>query len=273
MTTNESSRKAYIQENLQRHWEALQELGYEVVLLAVQGSQNYLTDTYSDIYKSDLDTKAIVLPTIEQIAANKKPVSYTHVLPNEEHIDIKDIREMFRNFKKQNLNFLEILFTDFMIVNPKYQALVDELISIREEIAYYDPKAFVAACTGMCYDEQKRALRETPARKDTIQKYGYSPKSLSQIIRLSLTVEKYIQHESFKQCMEVAGPDYLRRVKEGCYDKDTALKLIAHYLTETTKLYKDFCTQDIAINSDVSKKLDKICLAAIKQFLREELSE
>ena len=41
-------------------------------------------------------------------------------MENNEHIDVKDIRLMFDNFKKQNINFLEILFTKFGIVNEKY---------------------------------------------------------------------------------------------------------------------------------------------------------
>ena len=57
---------------------------------------------------------------IKDFVHSKQPVSYTHIMENNEHVDIKDIREMFDCFKKQNSNFLEILFTDYMIINDKY---------------------------------------------------------------------------------------------------------------------------------------------------------
>ena len=48
---------------------------YEVIYIALQGSQNYNLDMYTEEYMSDVDTKAIIVPTLEQIALNKQPVS------------------------------------------------------------------------------------------------------------------------------------------------------------------------------------------------------
>ena len=87
-----------------------------IVGIFLQGSQNYGLE----IPGSDVDTKLIVTPTFEDIAMNRKAISTTHIRANDEHIDFKDIRLMFQTFRKQNLNFLEILFTDFKIVNPLY---------------------------------------------------------------------------------------------------------------------------------------------------------
>ena len=83
-----------------------------IVGIFIQGSQNYGLD-YED---SDIDTKLIVLPTLSDIIYNKKPVSTTHVRENDEHIDFKDIRLYVQTFRKQNLNFLEILFTDYFSI-------------------------------------------------------------------------------------------------------------------------------------------------------------
>ena len=38
---------------------------------------------------------------------------------------------MFNMFKKANISYLELLFTDYIIVNPKYQYIVDDLIKVR----------------------------------------------------------------------------------------------------------------------------------------------
>lgn len=56
-----------------------------VVGIFCQGSQNYGLD-YED---SDIDTKLIVVPSIDDIIFNKPPISTTHVRDNNEHIDFK----------------------------------------------------------------------------------------------------------------------------------------------------------------------------------------
>ena len=120
MTTRKEkdmTKEERIMKRVQEHYEYLQEKGYEIVFLALQGSQNYGLDVYDEDYTSDVDTKAVVLPSFEDFVYNRKPASETIVLENEEHIDVKDVRVMFETYKKQNINFIETLFSDFKIVN------------------------------------------------------------------------------------------------------------------------------------------------------------
>lgn len=84
----------------------------------VYGSQNYGID----IEFSDVDTKAILVPTIEDLCLNS-PVSREIHLDNNEHCEIKDIREYANMIRKQNVNFLEIMFSDYCIINPKYNRI------------------------------------------------------------------------------------------------------------------------------------------------------
>lgn len=101
----------------------------QVVGIFLQGSQNYGLDTP----QSDVDTKLIVVPSFKDIAMNRKPVSTTHIRANDEHTDWKDIRLYIQTFRKQNLNFLEILYTDFAIVNPIYEKQWNRLILKQEK--------------------------------------------------------------------------------------------------------------------------------------------
>ena len=96
------NREEKIMKREQEHYEYLLSKGYEIFFLALQGSQNYGLDIYDEDYMSDIDTKAVVLPSFEDFVYNKKPVSETLVLENNEHIDVKDIRVMFETYKKQN---------------------------------------------------------------------------------------------------------------------------------------------------------------------------
>lgn len=65
--------------------------------LFLQGSQNYNLDYEG----SDIDTKAIMLPSFSDFVLNAKPLSTTHIMENNEHVDFKDIRLMFDCIKKQ----------------------------------------------------------------------------------------------------------------------------------------------------------------------------
>ena len=71
------------------------------MFLALQGSQNYGLDVYDEDYMSDIDTKAVILPSFEDFVYNRQPVSETIVLENNEHIDVKDIRVMFETYKSK----------------------------------------------------------------------------------------------------------------------------------------------------------------------------
>ena len=82
----------------------------------------------------------MLLPSLDDIIFNNQPISTTHIRANNEHIDFKDARLMIQCFYKQNINYLEILFTDFFIVNPKYIEYNDFLRKNAELVAHYDPK-------------------------------------------------------------------------------------------------------------------------------------
>mgnify|MGYP002624493148 CR=1 FL=1 len=130
-------------------------------VLCLQGSQNYgMADE-----ESDVDSKMLILPTLEDLVLNNKSISHTLEMPdNQEHIDIKDAREYFKIFKKSNINFVEILFTDYWIVNHKYSDLWLELRRHREELARINPYAAVSCMKGMASEKYHALCHEYPSR-------------------------------------------------------------------------------------------------------------
>lgn len=101
-----------IMNRINEHLDWVKSQGYSWVGIFLQGSQNYKIDDAD----SDVDTKCIVLPTFEDFVSNRKPVSTTHEMEdNKEHVDLKDIRLMFDCYRKQNINFVETLFTPYFI--------------------------------------------------------------------------------------------------------------------------------------------------------------
>ena len=94
-----------IKTRLLEHLEDAHSNGYQPVYLAVQGSQNY--DLQYE--HSDVDTKAIVLPSLNDIVLSKKQISTTHILENDEHCDVKDIRLIWTAFSYHRYLMLIIL--------------------------------------------------------------------------------------------------------------------------------------------------------------------
>lgn len=160
----------------------------QIVGIFLQGSQNYGLDTPL----SDVDTKLIVVPSFKDIAMNRKPVSTTHVRANEEHTDWKDIRLYIQTFRKQNLNFLEILYTEFAIVNPIYEKQWNRLLESREAITHFNPYRSVQSMKGIALEKYHAMEHEYPSKIEILKKYGYDPKQLHHLVRVEDYLNRYI---------------------------------------------------------------------------------
>lgn len=185
-------REIIIQDGLHNHWNFVNkwanENGYTVVALFLQGSQNYELDLYTDEYRSDIDTKSIVLPKFDDFVLGKEPVNKTIVLDNDEHCEVKDIRIMFDMFRKANISYIELLYTDYYIVNPKFQWFFDELRGIRDDIIDYC--RLFKTCYGMTLEKRKALCHPYPTIKWKIDKWGYDGKQLSHLIRIHFFLQQ-----------------------------------------------------------------------------------
>ena len=157
----------------------------------LQGSQNY----YLDDEESDVDTKLLLVPTLDEIVFNLKPVSTTHILGNDEHIDAKDVRLYWQCFKKGNPNFVEILFSRVSYVNPMYQEAWDAMVENRELVARVHPMAAAKAMMGMVQEKFHAMEHRYPSRAHIVDKFGYDPKQLQHLIRMSWFLETYVYDE------------------------------------------------------------------------------
>lgn len=195
----EELRKAQIMKRLQEHYDEALEYFPEnrIVGIFLQGSQNYGLDYEG----SDIDTKLIVVPSFEEIVLNRKPVSTTHVRANNEHIDFKDIRLYMETFRKQNLNFLEILFTPFKIINPMYAEQWEKLIVRREDIARMNVYRAVKSMKGIALEKYYAMKHKYPSKLDIIEAYGYDGKQVSHLLRVEDYLERYIAGESYEKCL------------------------------------------------------------------------
>ena len=261
--------KAKIFERLHRDRSYLESLGYEVLGVFLQGSQNYGLDYEG----SDIDTKAIVIPYLEDIILNNKPVSTTIVLDTNEHIDVKDIRIMFETFKKQNVNFLEILFTEYYVITERYYDLFKELLDHREEIAHYNTHVAVNCMYGMMMEKYKAMEHPYPTIKDKIDKYGYDPKQLHHIIRMHEFLIKYMKGIDFEACMFPNDPKYLIKVKADALLSLAKAREVAPELCNEAKKLKDeyIATHPLEVNKEAEALLDYTLYQCIKKHVKLEI--
>ena len=268
------NREEYITQGLIRHIEEFEKHypDLEMFVLVLQGSQNYGLDIYTDEYKSDIDTKAIVIPSLEDVVMNKKPISTTHILPNNEHLDIKDIRLYFDNFKKQNINFIEILFSPYCIVNPRYKDLWEELIAGREDIAHYNTNQALRCMSGMSMEKKKALCHPYPSLIDKIEKYGYDGKQLHHIIRMCDFIYAYTHNNLYEECLKyLPHREMMIKAKLNEYTLKEALQL-ADYFDNQTKELKDFyLLKEDVINQSALDLLNKIQYNVIRRNLKNEI--
>lgn len=257
-------KNATIYNRLRQDYIYVSSLGYEVFGIFLQGSQNYQLDYEG----SDIDTKCIVLPSVEDVILNKPPISTTLVLEDNSHIDIKDIRLMWQCFKKQNINYLEILFTDYLYVPHKYYNFWLDVTRLNENIAHIDNYAAVNCIVGMVLEKNKALCHPYPTLKAKIDMYGYDNKQLHHIIRCREFLDRYIAGVSFKDCLIPQDRDYLISIKAAyIYNIDQA-KAIAKDAVDYVKATKKFYLEqnEQVINEAVCVKMDTILVQILKTF-------
>lgn len=238
-----TQREELIFSNLDAHWkESLEHFDNDqIVGLFLQGSQNYQLD----LPGSDTDTKLIVAPSFRDIALNKKPVSTTHIRENNEHIDFKDVRAYIECFYKQNLNFLEILFTPYFIVNGQYYDQWQRLIEARESIARMNEYRAVKSMKGIALEKYYAMEHAYPSKLEVLAKYGYDPKQLHHLVRVDNYLTRYIGGESYEKCLvpDKEMREFLLDIKMGNWNLTAARELAKQSLDHVELIADTFCSK------------------------------
>jgi predicted nucleotidyltransferase len=239
---------------------------HNILFIALEGSQNYGLD----IKTSDVDTKLIVLPTVDDVIYGRKLVSSTAVRENEEHTNYSDIRFFFPTLKRQNINFIEILFSKWILVNREYEDELAPLFENRELIARYNEVKAVKTIGGIATDRYKAIQNLNSKRADIIRAYGYDGKAVSHLIRLDNFLQDYISKKSYQECLMcgLRNANLIKGVKQNKISKETALKLAESEYKCIQKQVDNFVKEnEETINPEVDKILDTIQRNIIKKDL------
>lgn len=255
-------------ENLKYTGNELKKRGYKPLYIGLYGSDNYELSTE----KSDYDFKAIVAPTIDNFIKNKQ-ISTTIELPFG-LCDIKNPQNIFNCWKKQNINFIEILFTDYYLCSCKWFM---ELRNIREEIAKWNAQRAVNCIMGMAMEKRHALFHSYPSNQSKIQEYGYDGKQLHHLIRLEYFIDRYWEvvnnRMSYKEALILPYEDRENLISIKNYRKIYSLLAAEKYADNTIEYIEIFKKKHIWPQEDIetTNKMDDILKNIIKESLKEEL--
>lgn len=196
--------KEYIMDRVRKHYDYLLTIypSERIVGVFAYGSANYGT---WQMGVSDVDTKAIILPSMEDLFTKTSHwISIEHHI-DDEHCEAKDIRLMNECLLKQNMNFLEILFTEFKILNKDYESIFRHYYwAHRDIISHYDiRKAFMSM-----YGQTLGTIKQ-------IKEHDY--KKTYNICRMILSMQNYLNGEDYENCLYL-GDDIVKsliQIKNG----------------------------------------------------------
>lgn len=248
-------------------------------MIAVNGSYNYDMDTP----QSDIDSKLLVIPSLEQLVSENS-LNYLHCMSdNGEHVEVKDIRHYFATILKQNINFVETLYAQVWIVNPVYFRLFHYLFDMRDVISGCNPLATIHCIQGTAHQRYKQMFESSPAREADIQKWGYDRKSFHHLLRCCLFGIRFIQGTNYQECLlNTELPDikqYLINVKSALsttskekaiesaeYALDILDKNVENYLAAIEPLKSELST----LAADVKDFLNSLAYEIIRKSIAKE---
>lgn len=254
-------------ERLNLHYQyAKEKIGEDRIIgIFLVGSQNYGTS----LETSDVDTKLLIVPSLDDIYKNKKGESSTFILPDgsNEQISIKDIRVALSELKKQNINILEILYTDYKIINSGYKDIWNELEHYKEDIVKYDKITAVKTIKGMVLNTYNRLY--TPEG-------DINCKQVANLVRYEYYLKNYINNIPYIQCLKPQGDDltYIMQIRNHELGANT-LQCIADHSIETIKILIDAYIKKIDIeepNDEIEVLLNDCCKDFIDTALIRQLS-
>ena len=273
IATPEEIRDGIICKGLKDHYkESLETFkSDQIVGLFLQGSQNYGLD----LPTSDIDTKLIVVPSFRDIVLDTRPISTTHIRENQEHIDFKDIRLYMETFYKQNLNFLEILFTDYRIISPAYIDKWKILIEHREKIARMNPYRAVKSMQGIAKEKYHAMEHRYPSKADIIDAYGYDGKQVHHLMRVDDYLERYIAGERYEACLRPTSTKVPRMMDYKMLDKislEEAREEALHTLMHVDAMANAFCEEhEDKEDPEMRELLQDVCYDIMEIAVRKEL--
>lgn len=221
----------------------LEEQGYSVAYISVYGSQNYDLAIHTEEYQSDIDMKAVVVPTLDDLVRNSKPISI--VVDTEwGQCDVKDIRTYFQTLLKGNPAYLETLFTDYRVIDKKFETEFYYILKLRERLVETLSAQMLRSMYGMMCEKEKALCHPYPSTAHKIEKYGYDGKQAHHILRLWVMMGDYFGLGfTLKECMK---PSALKEIMMKLKLNEVPFNEASYVVNDIMKKAKEFKEKELA---------------------------
>ena len=244
---------------------------HDIVYIAAQGSMNYDMFVRSEKYMSDVDVKAICIPSFEDIIRGKKMFSHTYIMEDNSHIDVKDIRLYIELWEKSNPSFLEILFSEYNIVNSH---MFFDILSMADDIAAANTDRLLSCIKGMQMEKHKALKHPYPNCIDEINEYGYCRKQMHHLYRLLEFGRDICNGKSFRESL-IPSDDVLQQCmdyKIKVYPVEYIDEVAKKYTAELKEIVDTYRENNVSVvDENTYGKLEDIILRIIRKHAEYEL--
>lgn len=239
-------------ERLQEHYHYLKdELHLEVMFGGLFGSQNYgLSDENSDV-----DSLFVILPSFDDVMLGKySNKQYSPERFNGEHITAVPFIHFYQQLAKGSMSNFEILMSDYVVVNLKYEEVYSEYTNHLQELIQYSSKNISAARFGMT-SKNVKVLNNLMSKKGI---EIFSDKKNLKKVSMNLTLLHQIKSNmsgqfSIEPNEEVK--EQCRKIKFGHYSNDEVLELHQSVSDELSELYEIYSNATFEDYPNVAEQL------------------
>ena len=179
---------------------------------------------------------------------------------------------MFETFRKQNLNFVEILYSPWIIINETYWNEIKPLFENRDLVGFYCKTKAVQTMKGIALNKYDALKKDSPSHQAELEKFGYSPKELHHLIRITDFMVKYITGSSYEECMIPNDIKSLIWVKQGGIPVEEAQEVADRYKKMITELCDNYITtHEMAYLPEGEELLQNVQKDVMRKAIKLEL--
>ena len=236
--------KQEIFKTLGQYKKVLEDKGYQVIYIGLYGSQNYnLDDEFSDI-----DCKAIILPSLHDIIFRKTTSKVVKCDKGE--IDVKDLITFYEVIRKGNFSYIESIDTEYSIGDKYIKELFKQ---IRPNF-----KSFL----GAMHEKRKALTHEYPSKHEEFEKWGFDPKQHHHIERLNdlLTIDTKNNDNSSYLVYDGVLKNFMIDIKRNKYNytKEQVEECDDRIIEHAKQLIpEDYKYEPIDLSNEISNYLEK----------------
>lgn len=170
--------------------------------------------------------------------------------------------------RKQNVNFVEMLFTDFYFVNSLYEEEWMKLVSAREEVARFSPNRTVMAMRGIACNKYK--VFNNKVSEGFREDLGYDPKQVYQMGRVVEFVHRYVEgKDTYAELLKSRQRDLLLELKSGRLRYNEAVEYMNMQYVHVNNVADEYLMTNRPEDKYVDELLDEVLRNMMKTYMQE----